>query len=184
MSRITPLSTSAIPELQSIFDAAESMMGFVPNDGLLMAHQPHILRAFLALVQAIYQPGKVEGGLKRLLGLVASSAAGCRYCQAHAANAARDQLVPVEKLQAVWAFERSSLFSDAEKAALRLALKASVVPNETTDEDFKVLKEYYDEAQIIEMMAVVSMYGFLNRWNATLDTELEAVPAEFINKIK
>ncbi len=184
MSRITAIPIAEVPALQSIFEAAESMMGFVPNDGLIMAHQPHILKAFLGLVQAIYRPGKVDDGLKRLIGLVASSTAGCRYCQAHAANAARDQSVPIEKIRSVWAFENSSLFSEAEKAALRLAMKASMVPNETTDDDFDSLKQFYDDGQIIEMLSVISMYGFLNRWNATLDTDLEAVPADFMNEIK
>ena len=39
------------------------------------------------------------------------------------------------------------------------------------------LGKHFDEEQQLEIVAVISMFGFLNRWNATLATELEALPA-------
>ena len=179
MARIKPLSPSAVPELKAVFEAGEKIMGFVPNDGLTMAYKPAILKAFLGLVQSIYAPGKVDGGLKRLIGLITSNAAGCQYCQAHAANAANEQSIAKEKINAIWEFESSNLFSAAEKAALTLALKAGMAPNEVTDQDFSELKLHFDDEAIIEIVSVISMYGFLNRWNATLQTELEDKPKTF-----
>lgn len=179
MARIKPLTTSEVPELQPVFKAGEKIMGFVPNDGLTMAYKPAILKAFLGLVQSIYAPGKVDDGLKRLIGLITSNAAGCQYCQAHAANAANEQSIAKDKINAIWEFESSDLFTAAEKAALMVALKAGMSPNEVSDEDFNNLKEYYDNEEIIEIVSVISMYGFLNRWNATLQTDLEAKPKAF-----
>ncbi len=184
MSRIKPLSPSAVPELQAVFEAGEKIMGFIPNDGLTMAYKPAVLKAFLGLVQSIYAPGKVDGGLKRLIGLITSNAAGCQYCQAHAANAANEQSIAKDKINAIWEFESSDLFSPAEKAALMVALKAGMSPNEVSDSDFDDLKKYYDSEQIIEIVSVISMYGFLNRWNATLQTELEDKPKRFIQGLK
>lgn len=161
------------PELTAIFEAGNKIMGFVPNDGMTMAYRPDILKAFLGLVQAIYAQGEVNDGLKRMVGLIASQAAGCQYCQAHAKYAARRHGEQDEKLSEVWDFQRSSAFSQAEKAALNVAMKASMVPNGVEDEDFEELKKHFNTTQIIEIMAVISMYGFLNRWNATLQTEIE-----------
>ena len=48
-----------------------------------------------------------------------------------------------------------------------------------TDEDIEGLKAHFSDREIVEIVAVLSLYGFLNRWNGTLNTELEAPPAAF-----
>lgn len=177
MSRLAPLSLDQVdPETRAMIENAESLMGFVPNDALVMARAPALTKAMWGLVAAVYGPGQVDNGLKRLVGEAASKAAGCFYCSAHAAHGAREQGVAQEKIDAVWSFEDSPLFSDAERAAINLAMKASVVPNETTDADFDRLKAHFSETKITEIVAVIAMFGFLNRWNSTLDTALEPVP--------
>jgi len=55
-------------------------------------------------------------------------------------------------------------------------MKAGVVPNESSDADFDRLRVHFSEAEITEIVAVIAMFGFLNRWNTTLDTALEPVP--------
>ena len=78
MSRIAPLDIEQLPAAQQdTLRRAESLMGFLPNDGLIMARNPGLMTAFSSLVQAVYAPGQVDGGLKRLIGLMTSSAAGC-----------------------------------------------------------------------------------------------------------
>ena len=177
MSRLTPLSLEQVdPETRTMIENAETLMGFVPNDALVMARHPALTKAMWGLVAAVYGPGQVDNGLKRLIGEAASKAAGCFYCSAHAAHGAREQGVAQDKIDAVWSFEDSPLFTDAERAAINLAMKAGVVPNETTDEDFDRLKAHFSENEITEIVAVIAMFGFLNRWNSTLDTALEPVP--------
>ena len=83
-----------------------------------------------------------------------------------------------KKIAAVWEFETSDLFSDAERAALRLALHASLLPNEASEDDFEALKRHFDEGQIVEIVATVALFGYLNRWNDTMATDLEAHPAK------
>ncbi len=177
MSRLAPLSLDQVdPETRVMIENAESLMGFIPNDALVMARHPALTKAMWGLVAAVYGPGQVDNGLKRLVGEAASKAAGCFYCSAHAAHGAREQGVAQDKIDAVWSFEDSPLFSDAERAAINLAMKAGVVPNETTDADFDRLKAHFSEDEITEIVAVIAMFGFLNRWNSTLDTALEPVP--------
>jgi len=87
--------------------------------------------------------------------------------------------ITAEKIASVFEFETSPLFSDAERAALRVAWHGALQPNAVTDEDFEALKAHFSEREIVEIVAVLSLYGFLNRWNGTLQTELEPLPAEF-----
>lgn len=177
MSRLAPLLLDQVdPETRVMIENAESLMGFIPNDALVMARHPALTKAMWGLVAAVYGPGQVDNGLKRLVGEAASKAAGCFYCSAHAAHGAREQGVAQDKIDAVWSFEDSPLFTDAERAAINLAMKAGVVPNETTDADFDRLKAHFCEDEITEIVAVIAMFGFLNRWNSTLDTTLEPIP--------
>mgnify|MGYP002713163328 CR=1 FL=1 len=83
-----------------------------------------------------------------------------------------------QKIAAVWEFETSDLFSDAERAALRLALHAGYLPNEATQADFDELANYFDEGQIVEIVASIALFGYLNRWNDTMATQLEEYPAQ------
>lgn len=184
MTRLSPLKLEDLdPDTRLMIENAERLMGFVPNDALVMARHPALTKAMWGLVAAIYGPGQVDNGLKRLIGEAASKAAGCFYCSAHAAHGAREQGVAQEKIDAVWSFEDSALFDDAERAAINLAMKAGVVPNETSEADFERLRLYFSEDEITEIVAVIAMFGFLNRWNTTLGTALEPVPLASVEGI-
>lgn len=182
--RLAPLDKDTLDaESRAHLDQAETLMGFSPNDGLVMARHPAMLKALGALVGAIYGPGKVDPGLKRLIGEATSKAAGCFYCSAHAVKGAESQGVDPAKIDAVWSFEDSDLFSDAERAAIRVAMKAGLSPNETTDEDFTDLKTHFGDDEIVEIVGVIAMFGFLNRWNSTLDMALEPAPIASLEKL-
>ena len=184
MPRIAPLAEDELsPEARELVAAAERSMGFRPNDGLTMARVPGLLPAVSELVKAIYRPGRVSFELKRLVALVASSAAGCRYCTAHTAHGAHESgVVDPAKLEAVWSFEESPLFSPAERAALRVALGAGAAPSHVSDGDFAELRRHFSEEEVLELVAVLSLFAFLNRWNHTLQTELESSPLAFADR--
>jgi alkylhydroperoxidase family enzyme len=86
------------------------------------------------------------------------------------------------KIAAIWDFERSPHFDEAERAALRFARDASVVPNAVTTERFAELRRHWDDGEIVEILAVVALFGFLNRWNDSMATDLEEVPAAFAGR--
>jgi uncharacterized peroxidase-related enzyme len=184
MSRIKPLNPEELPDaLQQAMAMAEQMMGFVSNDSLTMARNPALLEAVAALVRAIYAPGKVDDGLKRLIGLLVSSAAGCTYCMGHTALTSQRYGVDEAKVAAAWEFETSDMFDDAEKAALRVAMHAGQCPNGVTDAMFKELGEYFDADAQLEIVSVIALFGFLNRWNSTLATDLEAMPGAALAEV-
>lgn len=163
---------------------AKALMGFTANDALIMAQKPALMHAFSSLVGAVYAPGEVSDGLKRMIALVTSTAAGCRYCMGHTALSSGEHGIPAEKLAQVWEFETSELFDAAERSALRVALHAGQSPSGVTDAMFDELKSHYGTAAQLEIVAVIAMFGFLNRWNATLDTELEGLPAEALARVE
>ena len=140
---------------------------------------PEMLQSFAVLAGTVLGSGEVDPGLKQLVALIVSNAAGCRYCQAHTSHSAERRGVESEKIEAAFEFESSPLFNDAERAALRLALHAGMQPNATETAHFDALKTHYSERQIVELVGVISLFGFLNRWNDTMATELEPSPIAF-----
>jgi uncharacterized peroxidase-related enzyme len=177
MPRLKPLSPDTTPELKSHFDFFLGTLGFTPNSVLTMQRKPKLVQAFAQLNAAVMDPsGEVDLGLRRLIGHVASKAGGCLYCQAHTLLGAQNFGVSAEKLAAVWTYASSPLFDAKERAALDFALAAASQPNAMTDELFAATQVHWSDAQIVEILGVVAMFGFLNRWNDTMATPLEAVP--------
>jgi uncharacterized peroxidase-related enzyme len=177
MSRLKPLSPETTPELKSHFDFFLGTLGFTPNSVLTMQRRPHLVKAFAQLNAAVMSPeGEVDLGFRRLIGHLASKAGGCLYCQAHTLLGAKNFGVSEEKMAAVWHYATSDLYSPAEKIALDFALAAASQPNAVTDELFAELAKHWSEGQIVEILGVVAMFGFLNRWNDSMATPLEAVP--------
>ena len=175
--RIAPLPAEHTPELKDAFEAMKKNLGFVPNSMLILQRKPKIARALAQLTASIWEPdGEVDRGFKRLVAHVASRTAGCRYCMAHTAGGALHFGVEEQKLAAVWDFRTSPLFSEAERVALDFTIAAASVPNGVTDEMFAGMRKHWSETQIVEIIAVISTFGFLNRWNDTIGTPLEEEP--------
>ena len=62
-------------------------------------------------------------------------------------------------------------------AALEFAAAAASVPGAVTEEIGADLRRHWDEGEVVEITAVVALFGFLNRWNDAMATELEAPAA-------
>ena len=179
MPHMQPLPFDAVPEdIQERFVHYRETRGFTPNSIQTMARRPNIVRAFMELNKVVLYEGTVSEELKMLISLIASQVAGCRYCQAHMANLSKIYEASAEKIANVWSFETSDLFTDAERAALRLAYHGAMSPAQTTAEDFAVAYEHFDEGQVVEIVATVGLFGFLNRWNDSMATEIEELPAQ------
>ena len=178
MPHMDPLPFDTVPDdIQERFVHYRNTRGFTPNSIQTMARRPDIVRAFMQLNQAVLYEGSVTEELKMLVSLIASQAAGCRYCQAHMANLSKIYQASEEKIARVWEFETADCFSEAERAALRLAYKGALSPAQATQADFDEAYRHFDEGQVVEIVASIALFGFLNRWNDTMATELEELPA-------
>ena len=149
-------------------------LGFCPNSVLTMQHRPAISKAFINLNKAVMQnDGRVTSALKRMIAWVSSNATGCIYCQAHAIRAAERYGAEQEQLNHIWEYRTHPSFSEAERAALDFSLAASQIPNAVDDNIKNKLYKYWNEGEIVEMLGVISLFGYLNRWNDSMGTTLE-----------
>jgi alkylhydroperoxidase family enzyme len=172
--RLDPLPPEHSPELKEQFDSFFKSLGFVPNSVLTMQRKPKLVRAFVAMQGAIWDPeSKVDRGFKRILAHLASRTAQDEYSMAHTASGALHFGVDEQKLLAAKDYKASALYTPAEKAALDIAVAAGAVPNAVTDAMFAELRKHWSEEQIVEIVSAVAMAGFLARWNTTMATPLE-----------
>ncbi len=174
MALVQPLTADADKEVARLAEFFNETLGYCPNSVLTMQRRPAIAQAFINLNKAVMdnQAG-VTSELKRLIGYVTSRVAGCQYCQAHTIRAAQRYGGSDERLEAIWDFRSSPLYTDAECAALEFALAASSIPNAVDDEIASNLREHWDEGEIVEILGVVALFGYLNRWNDSMGTTLE-----------
>jgi uncharacterized peroxidase-related enzyme len=179
MALVPPLEEEAMDaDLCAHVQFFKGPLGVIPNSVRTMAHRAPIARAFTDLNIAVmtdYASG-VTPEFKRLLGYVSSHASGCLYCQAHMILASERFSASEERLNDVFDFEASAHFSEAEKAALAFAHAATQVPNAVTPEVGARLRAHWDEGQIVEIMGVVALFGYLNRWNDSMGSALEDLP--------
>lgn len=178
MALVAPLNEEDMdPDLAAHVQFFKGPLGVIPNSVRTMAHRSPIARAFTDLNVAVMTDyGSVTPEFKRLLGYVSSFASGCLYCQAHMILASERFGASEGRLNAVFDFEASDEFSEAEKAALAFAHAATQVPNAVTDEVGARLKAHWEPEAIVEIMGVVALFGYLNRWNDSMGSALEDLP--------
>lgn len=171
---VSPVENNEDQKLQELIAFYQETLGFCPNSVITMYHRPEIAYAFIALNKAVMEnKGKVTSDLKRLIGFISSNAAGCKYCQAHTIRAAERYDAHQEKLENIWSFETHPSFSDGERVALEFALKSSLIPNEIDDTIADKMRMHWTDGEIVEILGVVALFGFLNRWNDSMGTQME-----------
>jgi len=182
MAHVDPLPEDATGMAEE-FETFEEILGFVPNSLKTMARKPAVVEGFEALTESVMREADdVDPGFKRLAAHMASHAAGCRYCEAHSLVAADVHGVSDEKLEALWEFRDSDLYTDRERAGLEFALAAGSVPNAVDEDLMADVREHWTDDELVELLAAVSLYGFLNRWNDSMATDLEDVPREYAER--
>lgn len=171
---VHPIDKNANKEAQAMADFYQETLGFTPNSLFTMMHRPRIAAAFLEMNQAVMEnKGRVTSALKRQIAYLSSMTAGCRYCEAHAVRAAVRYGSDEDKLNNIWDFQTYPAFDNAERAAFELAIAASSVPNTVDDDIAENMRTHWNEGEIVEILGVIALFGYLNRWNDSMGTQLE-----------
>jgi uncharacterized peroxidase-related enzyme len=183
MPLVNPLPSNHDEETRKLAEFFNETLGFCPNSVLTMQHRPSISKAFINLNMAVMENnGRVTSALKRMIGWVSSNASGCRYCQAHTIRAAERYGADQEQLDNIWEYKTHNSFSAAERIALDFSIAATIIPN-AVDENIKTeLYKFWNEGEIVEMLGVISLFGYLNRWNDSMGTVVETGAIESAEK--
>ena len=181
---VSPLdrnSTNQAKEMAAFYDET---LGFTPNSLFTMMHRPRIAKAFLEMNQAVMEnKGSITSSMKREIAYLSSMTTGCRYCEAHAIRAAERYGSSQERLENIWEYKSNAAFSESDRAMFDLAIAASQVPNGVSEEIKARAKKFFSDGEIVEILGVVALFGYLNRWNDSMGTELENPAVKSAEKI-
>jgi uncharacterized peroxidase-related enzyme len=179
---VTPLQSDD-KELNKLIKFYNETLGFCPNSIKTMFIRPQIAYAFINLNKAVMEnKGELSSKIKRLIGYIASTVSGCKYCQAHTIRAAERYGSNNKQLNEIWDFRESTAFTDKEKIAFEFTIAAASIPNQVDNEISSKLREHWNDGEIVEMLGVISLFGFLNRWNDSMGTPIEEGALESGNK--
>jgi len=167
------------PAIEEMVKFYNETLGFCPNSIRTMQIRPEIAKAFVNMNTSVMaNHGRVTSALKRLMAYVSSNATGCQYCQAHAIRAAERYDGAKEQLENIWEYKTHDAFNEGERAALDFSIAASLIPNGVNEEIQANLRKHWDDGEIVEMLGVISLFGYLNRWNDSMGTSIEDAAVE------
>jgi uncharacterized peroxidase-related enzyme len=171
MPRISRLNRNQVrPASVAIYDRTLRDRGNVPNMFRTLAHRPEIFETVIAHMDAVLNTGTLPKALKELVIVRTSQVNRTPYCLAsHTAICKRlgwsdAQLDALRNAS-------SADFTDAEKAAIHLAEVMTLDAHTYSDDDFARLRTHYSEGEVVELLAAIGLFNYLNRFNDLLEME-------------
>lgn len=106
----------------------------------------------------------LNGGLRALIETRVSQINGCAYCIGLHGREARERGESAERLEALAGWRESSLFNEAERAALGWAESLThIAATHAGDADYARLGRHFSETEIVELSLAISLTNFWNR---------------------
>jgi uncharacterized peroxidase-related enzyme len=169
LSRVPRAEASA--PVAEIYDRYMRTRGNVPNMFRTIAHRPEILTTMIAHFEAILNTGTLPTKLKELVIVRTSQLNRCEYCLSSHSQIALKLGWSREQLDDLENYESRADFTPAEKAALSLAEQMTLDSSHIPDEFMDGLRSFYDEGEIVELMAAIGLFNYFNRFNNALQME-------------
>jgi uncharacterized peroxidase-related enzyme len=169
LSRV-PRSQAPAP-VAEIYDRYMRTRGNVPNMFRTVAHRPEILQTMIAHLEAILTTGTLPTRLKELVIVRTSQLNHCEYCLASHSQICLKLGWSRDQLDGLADYESRADFTPAERAALSLAEQMTLHSTQISDEFMDRLRGFYNEGEIVELLASIGVFNYFNRFNNALQME-------------
>ncbi len=168
MARI-PLPTEA--DEPEAFALIRARRGHAPNAEIFRAIAicPEILEAFIPMADAVRKGYGIDPKLREMAIVMTCQTMGTSYEHDPHWNRAINVGVPREKMLALWDFEKSDLFSDLERAVLRLARDATRAPAQVSAEVWNAVNRELGNQQSLALLFNIGWYNMTGRITGPLD---------------
>jgi len=131
----------------------------------IWAYQPKMMMGMGWFNQAVRSGKTVDERIKNLVELKGAQMIGCEWCVDLGSQICRNSGFSDAELLALPRYQSSDLFTDREKTALDYAVAVMRTPVEVTDELFARMRSYFNERQLVEITALLTLVN-LDRLNA------------------
>jgi AhpD family alkylhydroperoxidase len=181
MSRIQKLAIEDWdPELRAL-TAADEATPLEQGMMRMMAHTPEMAKGMLAFSGAMFKNRTLPRRLVELVRLRVAFHNQCRSCMAIRYKSAVDDGMTEGMVCSLERPQEAADLTDAEKAALRYAEISSVDHFSISEATFDDLRDYFTEAQIVELGMFIAFFIGFGRLSAAWDM-IEELPEAFQNK--
>ncbi len=160
----------AAEKIKPVFEGMEKKLGVVPNVFRVMAHNPDMLEAFLAL-NATLPKTKLNGKLRELAYIKTSELNGCDYCLHHHRALGKKAGLNDRQVAETAEFQTSDAYSELEREVMHYAEQVTRHIN-VDDALFGRLKKALGDRELVELAMTVGIANFTNRVTETLRMEL------------
>jgi len=166
MALISKLEKDQVEEIaKEVYEKFEKETGKIPEWVKVMAHRPEILKGFVELFNSIMKKGTIEPILKWKIAYVVSQTLKCPFCVDVTERMLKKFGEPEDIIERI---KEKKQLSDEEKETLELAKDVTLDGHLDQPEIFERLKKKFSSAQIIEIISVIGLFNYINRFNNTL----------------
>ncbi len=162
---------------KQIYDKTEARFQMVLNIFKITGHAPEMAEKMWEIFFDILQEGDLSWYEKELLILKSTKMGDCFYCVTqHEAVSARLGVSPEKQADIVGVVYRTSPHYEANEVAMldlcsHIVLNPEGIPKET----WAAVKQFYNDAQIVEIVATIGAYLQVSKFGDALGVELEEV---------
>jgi alkylhydroperoxidase family enzyme len=151
------------------FSYSKREYGVVLEPTRVYAEHPTIMLGYGALEYATAAADRVPEDLKALAATKAAALAGCEFCMDIASMISSKAGITEAKLRALHEHANSAEFSDVEKLVLDFAVGMTRTPVDVSDDLFALLREHFDDAQLVELANEIAIENYRARFNWAFD---------------
>lgn len=167
----------ADPVTKVVYDKTVERFQMILNIFKITGNAPEIAEVMWEIFFDILQEGEITWYDKELLILKATKMGDCLYCVTqHEAVSARLGVTEEKQADIVGVeYRNSPHYKPNEIAILDLCAHVVIDPNQVPDEVWDEVKKYYDDGQIVEIVATIGAYLQVSKFGDSLGVELEPV---------
>ncbi len=165
MAIISSLEKNQIANIvKKIYEGYEEKGEKVPEWVKVMAHRPEILKEFFELLKVVMGKGEVVSKLKWKIAYAVSEANKCPFC-VDVTTAMLKKLGATDK--EIDEVKNLKNLTEKEKEILTLVKEITEKANICTPELFEKMKKDFREPEIVEIVSIICLFNYINRFNNT-----------------
>ncbi|WP_446741645.1 carboxymuconolactone decarboxylase family protein [Silvibacterium acidisoli] len=162
-------------ELTPLYDKLLAERGVVPNMFKTVANVPELALGFAAFLKPLMETRSLECWYKELIAARVAYLNDCEYCISSHTHLAKLAGARPEQVEGMKNFEAGP-FTDAEKAGFRYADRLHKDTHAIDDAAYAAAKNFFTDAQMIELTAVAAAFEFFPRFVSALEVPVTPIP--------
>ena len=178
MARVRSIPSSELPsDLADVYERFAGGYGPFRNQVAVFAHVPAALRHLMPMLMELREAKTLPKRHLEIAIVVVSKLNECHYCVAHHKPFLAVEGLSPRAIDHILDPANPEL-DEVDRLVVEYATAAWEVPNRIRDGLFERLRQYFTEAQIVELTLRATLCGFFNRFNDALQIEEEAEAQE------